>query len=147
MGVKFIRTKIYYCSQFIFSIITFFCTPSFIIFLKSKTTVSLFFFAEYTMWLNWLFTLNSCLNPWIYMFFNPELIHNLCGRRRYDSGRHLRNRSSFIPHKSKRNTTQTDFQSTKSNTIRLMKLRRNNSSVNGIEIVPSTDVEEERTYV
>ena len=30
-------------------------------------------------WLFWLFTLNSCLNPWIYMAFNPELVYTLFG--------------------------------------------------------------------
>lgn len=33
-------------------------------------------------WLFCMLTLNSCLNPWIYMAFNPELIHILFGRRR-----------------------------------------------------------------
>ena len=28
-------------------------------------------------WLFWLFTLNSCLNPFIYMAFNRELVHTL----------------------------------------------------------------------
>ena len=32
-------------------------------------------------WLFWLYTLNSCLNPWIYMAFNPELITTLFGTR------------------------------------------------------------------
>jgi hypothetical protein len=30
-------------------------------------------------WLFWLLTLNSCLNPWIYMAFNRELVHTLIG--------------------------------------------------------------------
>ena len=32
-------------------------------------------------WIFWLFTLNSCLNPWIYMAFNPELVNTLFGGR------------------------------------------------------------------
>jgi len=32
-------------------------------------------------WLFWLFTLNSCLNPFIYLAFNPELINTLVGGR------------------------------------------------------------------
>ncbi len=30
-------------------------------------------------WIFWLYTLNSCLNPWIYMAFNPELVNTLFG--------------------------------------------------------------------
>ncbi len=39
----------------------------------------------YVEWLFWLFTLNSCLNPWIYLAFNPELVQNLFGRGRRGS--------------------------------------------------------------
>ena len=29
-------------------------------------------------WLFWLLTLNSVVNPWIYMFFNVNLVEALC---------------------------------------------------------------------
>ncbi len=48
--------------------------------LMDKNTALPFVLAVKGMdWIFWLYTLNSCLNPWIYMAFNPELIHTLFG--------------------------------------------------------------------
>ena len=46
-------------------------------------TASFSFSGSSLSWLFWLLTLNSCLNPWIYMLFNPELLKILmfCRRR------------------------------------------------------------------
>jgi hypothetical protein len=51
------------------------------------------------VWLFWLLTLNSVVNPWIYMMFNANLVESLChlfcranwGARSGGKDRHRRN--------------------------------------------------------
>ena len=43
----------------------------------TTTLISLHFLVNSMVWLFWLLTLNSVVNPWIYMMFNVNLVESL----------------------------------------------------------------------